>query len=85
MRMAWPYSADLVETDAVKGDGWFYPGDIGRLDPDGPLIVTGRADEVINCGGVKFTPEIVEENIRRHPKLRIAVVRMSNRGVVGDD
>lgn len=78
--MGWPYAGDLVETDAVKGDGWFYPGDIGRIDPDGLLIVTGRADEVINCGGAKFTPEIIEENIRRHPRLAgAAVVRMPDR------
>ena len=54
--MVWPFSGSMFETEDGKGDGWFYPGDIGRLDDDGLLIVTGRADEVINAGGIKFTP-----------------------------
>lgn len=77
--MAWPYAGNLVETEAVRGDGWFYNGDVGRIDDDGLLVVTGRVDEVINCGGAKFAPEIIEENIRRYPKLAgCAVVRMPN-------
>ncbi len=41
--------------------------------------MAGRRDEVINCGDAKFTPEIIKENIRRHPKLAsAAVVRMPN-------
>lgn len=75
--MAWPFSGNMFETDEARGDGWFYPGDIGRLDEDGLLIVTGRADEVINAGGVKFTPEILENAIKRHPALQdAAVIRM---------
>ena len=34
-------------------DGWFRTDDLGRLDDDGRLWVTGRADDVIISGGVK--------------------------------
>jgi acyl-coenzyme A synthetase/AMP-(fatty) acid ligase len=76
--MVWPFSGSMFETEDGKGDGWFYPGDIGRLDDDGLLIVTGRADEVINAGGIKFTPEILENALKKHPALRdAAVIRMT--------
>jgi acyl-CoA synthetase (AMP-forming)/AMP-acid ligase II len=42
-------------------DGWFYPGDIGRLDAGGLLCIAGRADEVMNVGGVKLLPDAVED------------------------
>jgi acyl-coenzyme A synthetase/AMP-(fatty) acid ligase len=75
--MGWPYAGNLTETEDVKGDGWFYPGDVGLIDSDGLLIVTGRVDEVINDGGVKFAPEIMEAQLKRHPKIEdAAVVRM---------
>jgi acyl-coenzyme A synthetase/AMP-(fatty) acid ligase len=77
--MGWPYAGNLTETEEVKGDGWFYPGDVGLIDADGLLIVTGRVDEVINDGGVKFTPETMEAQLKRHPKIDdVAVVRMQD-------
>jgi acyl-coenzyme A synthetase/AMP-(fatty) acid ligase len=43
------------------------------------LIVTGRVDEVINDGGVKFAPEAMEAQLKRHPKIQdVAVVRMQD-------
>ena len=45
-------------------DGWFYPGDLGSLAPDGLLRIAGRADEVINLGGEKISPETLEEQVR---------------------
>lgn len=50
-------------------DGWFYPGDRGRMTPDGLLILTGRTSEVINAGGLKLTPEVVEEILLNHPTV----------------
>jgi len=41
-------------------DGWFYPGDIGWVDPDGNLIITGRKSQIINLGGNKVSPEVAE-------------------------
>ena len=47
------------EQSALR-DGWFYPGDLGRVDADGNLIITGRKSTVINLGGNKVSPEFVE-------------------------
>jgi acyl-CoA synthetase (AMP-forming)/AMP-acid ligase II len=44
-------------------DGWFYPGDTGHISEDRVLTVTGRVSERINAGGVKVSPEIVEQAI----------------------
>lgn len=41
-------------------DGWFYPGDVGSLTVDGHLRVEGRVDEVMNFGGSKFMPHVIE-------------------------
>jgi acyl-coenzyme A synthetase/AMP-(fatty) acid ligase len=41
-------------------DGWFYPGDVGALSGDGRLRVAGRIDEVMNFGGAKFMPHVIE-------------------------
>ena len=47
-------------TDNSFVDGWFYPGDIGHISDQGHLIIEGRRDELINVGGTKLNPEIVE-------------------------
>jgi acyl-CoA synthetase (AMP-forming)/AMP-acid ligase II len=57
-------------------DGWVRTTDLGRLDADGFLWVTGRADGAINRGGFKIMPEVVEAALARHPAVRAA-------GVVG--
>ncbi len=41
-------------------DGWFESGDLGRIDPDGMLVIAGRDDERINIGGAKIEPERIE-------------------------
>jgi len=51
-------------------DGWFYPGDVGSRSADGRLRVEGRLDEVMNFGGAKFMPHVVEA-----PVLACAGVR----------
>jgi long-chain acyl-CoA synthetase len=42
-------------------DGWFYPGDRGRLTKNGLLVLSGRVDELINLGGVKLNPATIDE------------------------
>lgn len=44
-------------------NGWFYPGDIGRLSESGWLTITGRDSDVINLGGGKFSAVELETNI----------------------
>ena len=42
-------------------NGWFYSGDTGYMDNDGYLYYIGRKDDVINLGGLKVSPEEIEE------------------------
>lgn len=56
-------------------DGWFYPGDYGRIEPDGLVVITGRTSEVINRGGVIVAPDFIEEVLRLDPAVSdVAVV-----------
>ena len=50
-------------------DGWFYPGYRGRLTVDGLLILSGRTSEVINAGGFKLAPDVIEEILLGHPNV----------------
>jgi acyl-coenzyme A synthetase/AMP-(fatty) acid ligase len=45
---------------ALDADGWFDTGDIARIEPDGTLMIEGRADNVINLGGSKYAAERIE-------------------------
>jgi acyl-CoA synthetase (AMP-forming)/AMP-acid ligase II len=54
------------------GDGWVRTTDLGYLDADGFLWVTGRADGAINRGGFKIVPEIIERALEEHPDVRQA-------------
>jgi O-succinylbenzoic acid--CoA ligase len=52
----------------------FVTGDLGELTPEGRLIVTGRADDVIVTGGENVNPEEVEAVLREHPGIIDAAV-----------
>ena len=54
------YFDDPATSAAVFRDGWFYPGDIGALGPDGVLRLAGRYDTLMNLGGEKISPEAIE-------------------------
>jgi malonyl-CoA/methylmalonyl-CoA synthetase len=55
-------------------DGWFRTGDLGTLDPDGYLRISGRATELIISGGYNVYPREVEEVLREHPGVADAAV-----------
>ena len=44
------------DSSKVFRDGWFYPGDLGTLNTDGLLVITGREQAVLNLGGDKISP-----------------------------
>lgn len=43
------------------GDGWFYPGDLGRMDSGGALVVLGRDADSINRGGIKINALLLDD------------------------
>jgi acyl-CoA synthetase (AMP-forming)/AMP-acid ligase II len=59
---------------AISPDGWLETGDLGHLDGDGYLFLAGRSDDVINRGGEKVHPRLIEDVLQAHPGVRAAVV-----------
>jgi long-chain acyl-CoA synthetase len=60
---------------AITPDGWLKSGDVGRLDEDGFLKITGRKKELIIIGGENVSPYEIEEVLSHHPKVfEVAVV-----------
>jgi 2-furoate---CoA ligase len=60
-------------------DGWYFPGDLGRLDADGELWVQGRVDDMIITGGENVFPLEVEDVLARHPHVNeVAVVGVAD-------
>ncbi|WP_299842876.1 AMP-binding protein [uncultured Paracoccus sp.] len=63
--------------DLQDTEGWLQTNDLGRIQ-DGHLFFDGRADDLINCGGVKVSPDQLEERIRSGtlPGTKIAVAKV---------
>jgi long-chain acyl-CoA synthetase len=55
------------ETRLLLRDGWLHTGDLGHLDKDGYLFITGRLKDVINVGGYKVNPSEVERVLSKFP------------------
>ncbi|MCX8529105.1 MAG: AMP-dependent synthetase/ligase [Rhodoluna sp.] len=72
MRGYWRNPAATTET---MHDDWFKTGDIGELDEDGFLSITGRKKElIITAGGKNVSPAILEDPLRSNPLVGQAVV-----------
>jgi long-chain acyl-CoA synthetase len=62
------------ETANVIRDGWFYTGDLARMDEDGYFYIVDRIKDMINVSGFKVWPREVEEVLYRHPSVKQAAV-----------
>lgn len=68
----------------VATEGWYYTGDLGRIDDEGLLFVLGRLKQVVNRGGLKVSPGEVESAMVRHPAVADAAVIGTPDPVLGE-
>jgi len=62
------------ETAQALVDGWLHTGDVGWMDEEGYLFITGRTKDLIIRGGENISPGEIETVLEQHPKIEEAVV-----------
>lgn len=74
------YYKDPDETNKKIVNGWLKSGDIGYLDEDGFLYITGRIKNIIISGGLNIYPEEIEQVMLSYPGISdvLCLVKMMN-------
>jgi acyl-CoA synthetase len=69
-----------LNAKSFDDEGWFYSGDLARMDKDGNLIIEGRKKDIIIRGGQNISVKEVEDMLLAHPKIyNVAIVAMPDR------
>ena len=79
------YEHDEPANEAGFVGGWFRTGDVGYMDSDGYLFITGREKEFINRGGQKISPYEIEGVLLRHPDVQEAASFALPHPTLGED
>ncbi|WP_230198240.1 AMP-dependent synthetase/ligase [Flaviflexus massiliensis] len=78
------YNNEEATKAAFTEDGWFRTGDLGSMDDEGYVTITGRKKEIIvTAGGKNVAPAILEDRLRGHPIVSQVVVVGDNRPFIG--
>jgi long-chain acyl-CoA synthetase len=73
MRGYWKNDDATKET--IDSDGWFHTGDLGEIDDDGFLKITGRKKEIlVTAGGKNVAPAVLEDRLRAHALVSQCIV-----------
>jgi long-chain acyl-CoA synthetase len=75
---------DEATKDAFTADGWYATGDLGELDDEGFLSITGRKKEIIvTAGGKNVSPAVLEDRMRMHALISQCMVVGDGRPFIG--
>jgi long-chain acyl-CoA synthetase len=70
--------------EAIDPEGWFHSGDLGELDDDGFLRITGRKKEIlVTAGGKNVAPAVLEDRLRSHRLVSQCIVVGDQRPYIG--
>jgi long-chain acyl-CoA synthetase len=69
------WNNEAATAEALDAEGWFHSGDIGELDDDGFLRITGRKKElIVTASGKNVAPAVLEDRLRAHPLVSQCLV-----------
>ncbi|MEN9741340.1 MAG: hypothetical protein RIR66_296 [Actinomycetota bacterium] len=78
------WNNEIATNEAFTADGWFHSGDIGEIDEDGFLRITGRKKEIlVTAGGKNVAPAVLEDRLRAHPIISQCVVVGDGQAFIG--
>ncbi|MCW2637602.1 MAG: AMP-dependent synthetase and ligase [Blastococcus sp.] len=75
---------DEATRENIDTDGWFHTGDLGEIDSDGFLKITGRKKEIlVTAGGKNVAPAVLEDRLRSHRLISQCIVVGDQRPFIG--
>jgi long-chain acyl-CoA synthetase len=78
------YHNDEATKEALEPQGWFHTGDIGALDDEGFLTITGRKKElIVTAGGKNVAPAVLEDRLRANPLVSQCLVVGDQKPFIG--